>query len=157
MASEKITAIIDSVKELSVLELKELIDAYCEEFGVSAVAAAAPAYADKHPLSFFDAVPVNMQLIASVFQIIGYAYGFSWQLARLAYRYKSDSQLIGDRTAEDKAAGFRTDNDVGFHGSGKVNHLITGLLKRLPIRHQRCYITKQNPFLRKIRNTGNII
>ena len=43
MASEKITAIIDSVKELSVLELKELIDAYCEEFGVSAVAAAAPA------------------------------------------------------------------------------------------------------------------
>ena len=40
MASEKITAIIDSVKELSVLELKELIDAYCEEFGVSAVAAA---------------------------------------------------------------------------------------------------------------------
>ena len=35
MASEKITAIIDSVKELSVLELKELIDTYCEEFGVS--------------------------------------------------------------------------------------------------------------------------
>ena len=45
MASEKITAIIDSVKELSVLELKELIDAYCEEFGVSAVAAAVPAAA----------------------------------------------------------------------------------------------------------------
>lgn len=40
MASEKITAIIDEVKALSVLELKELIDAYCEEFGVSAVAAA---------------------------------------------------------------------------------------------------------------------
>ena len=39
MASEKITAIIESVKGLTVLELKELIDAYCEEFGVSAVAA----------------------------------------------------------------------------------------------------------------------
>ena len=37
MASEKITAIIESVKGLTVLELKELIDAYCEEFGVSAV------------------------------------------------------------------------------------------------------------------------
>ena len=45
MASEKITAIIDSIKELSILELKELIDTYCEEFGVSAVAAAAPAAA----------------------------------------------------------------------------------------------------------------
>ena len=41
MASEKITAIIESVKGLTVLELKELIDTYCEEFGVSAVAAAA--------------------------------------------------------------------------------------------------------------------
>jgi large subunit ribosomal protein L7/L12 len=40
MASEKITAIIESVKGLTVLELKELIDTYCEEFGVSAVAAA---------------------------------------------------------------------------------------------------------------------
>ena len=30
MASEKITAIIDSIKELSILELKELIDTYCE-------------------------------------------------------------------------------------------------------------------------------
>ena len=29
MASEKITKIIDAVKELSVLELKELIDTYC--------------------------------------------------------------------------------------------------------------------------------
>ena len=45
MASEKITAIIDSIKELSILELKDLIDTYCEEFGVSAVAAAAPAAA----------------------------------------------------------------------------------------------------------------
>jgi len=45
MASEKITAIIESVKGLTVLELKELIDTYCAEFGVSAVAAAAPAAA----------------------------------------------------------------------------------------------------------------
>lgn len=44
MASEKITKIIDEVKELSVLELNELVKALEEEFGVSAVAvAAAPA------------------------------------------------------------------------------------------------------------------
>ena len=41
MASEKITAIVEEVKALSVLELKELVDTICEEFGVSAVAAAA--------------------------------------------------------------------------------------------------------------------
>lgn len=41
MASEKITAMIDEIKALSVLELKELVDEICETFGVSAVAAAA--------------------------------------------------------------------------------------------------------------------
>ena len=45
MASEKITAIVESVKTMTVLELKELVDTICEEFGVSAVAAAAPAAA----------------------------------------------------------------------------------------------------------------
>ena len=43
MASEKITAMIDEIKALSVLELKELVDEICETFGVSAVAAAPPA------------------------------------------------------------------------------------------------------------------
>lgn len=43
MSSEKITAMIDEIKALSVLELKELVDEICETFGVSAVAAAAPA------------------------------------------------------------------------------------------------------------------
>ena len=50
MASEKITAIIDEIKALSILELKELIDTCCEEFGVSAVAAAAPAAAAAAPV-----------------------------------------------------------------------------------------------------------
>ena len=49
MASEKITAIIDEIKGLSILELKELIDTYCEEFGVSAVAAAPAAAAGAAP------------------------------------------------------------------------------------------------------------
>lgn len=47
MASEKITKLIDEVKNLTVLELSELVKALEEEFGVSAAApmafAAAPA------------------------------------------------------------------------------------------------------------------
>lgn len=50
MASEKITALIEEVKNLTVLELSELVHALEDEFGVSAaapaaVAAAAPAAA----------------------------------------------------------------------------------------------------------------
>ena len=44
MASEKVTALIDEIKVLSVLELAELVHALEDEFGVSAAAAvAAPA------------------------------------------------------------------------------------------------------------------
>ena len=43
MASEKINALIEEVKGLTVLELSELVHALEEEFGVSAAAMAAPA------------------------------------------------------------------------------------------------------------------
>ena len=45
MASEKVTALIEEVKALSVLELADLVHALEEAFGVSAAAAAAPAAA----------------------------------------------------------------------------------------------------------------
>ena len=81
MASEKITAIIESVKGLTVLELKELIDAYCEEFGVSAVAAAAPAAAGaaaaaEEEKTEFDVILADvgankMQVIKTVKELTG--------------------------------------------------------------------------------------
>jgi large subunit ribosomal protein L7/L12 len=43
MASEKITALIEEIKVLTVIELSELVHALEEEFGVSAAAMAAPA------------------------------------------------------------------------------------------------------------------
>ena len=43
MASEKVTAIIEELKVLTVLELSELVKAVEEEFGVSAAAAVAVA------------------------------------------------------------------------------------------------------------------
>ena len=49
MASEKINALIEEVKALSVLELSELVHALEETFGVSAAAAAAPVAAADAP------------------------------------------------------------------------------------------------------------
>ena len=43
MASEKLTALIEQIKVLTVIELSELVHALEEEFGVSAAAMAAPA------------------------------------------------------------------------------------------------------------------
>ena len=82
MAYEKITKIIDEVKELSVLELNELVKALEEEFGVSAAAvAAAPvagavAGADAEEKSEFDVVlasfgDAKMAVIKAVKDICG--------------------------------------------------------------------------------------
>ena len=81
MASEKITAIIESVKGMTVLELKELIDTICEEFGVSAVAAAAAPAADaaapaEEEKTEFDVIlkevgATKMQVIKVVKEVTG--------------------------------------------------------------------------------------
>ena len=42
MASEKTTKLLDEIKELTILELNDLVKALEEEFGVSAVVAPAP-------------------------------------------------------------------------------------------------------------------
>ena len=58
MASEKVLAFVENVKELTVLELAELVKALEEEFGVSAAApvavAAAPAAAAAEEKTEFD-------------------------------------------------------------------------------------------------------
>ncbi|MCL2842788.1 MAG: 50S ribosomal protein L7/L12 [Oscillospiraceae bacterium] len=62
MASEKVTALIEEVKAMTVLELSELVKALEDEFGVSAAApaavavAAAPAAAAEEEKTEFDVV-----------------------------------------------------------------------------------------------------
>ena len=72
MASEKITAILDEIKGLSILELKELIDTYCEEFGVAA-GAAAPAEEEKTEFDVIlaDVGANKMQVIKTVKELTG--------------------------------------------------------------------------------------
>ena len=81
MASEKITAMIEEVKALSVLELNELVKALEEEFGVSAAAvAAAPAAGGAAPAAAekteFDVVlasfgDAKMAVIKAVKDVMG--------------------------------------------------------------------------------------
>ena len=80
MASEKITALIEEVKGLTVLELSELVHALEEEFGVSAAAMAAPAAGAAAPAAEekteFDVVLVEVgsekiKVIKAVREITG--------------------------------------------------------------------------------------
>ena len=79
--SEKITAMIEEIKGLTVLELSELVHALEEEFGVSAAAMAAPAAGGAAPaaeektefdvvLAGFDAA-AKIKVIKAVREIAG--------------------------------------------------------------------------------------
>ena len=80
MASEKITAIIDEIKSLTILEVADLVKALEEEFGVSAapvaVAAAPGAAAAVEEKTEFDVVLKNfgakkLDVIKAVREITG--------------------------------------------------------------------------------------
>ena len=84
MASEKITALIEEVKALTVLELSELVHALEDEFGVSAAApvavaaAAAPAAEAAAEKTEFDVVLASfgdekIKVIKAVREITGLA------------------------------------------------------------------------------------
>ena len=69
MATEKITALIEEVKGLTVLELSELVHALEEEFGVSAAAMAAPAAAAAAPVeekTEFDVILAGFDAAAKI-------------------------------------------------------------------------------------------
>ena len=70
MASEKVTAMIEEVKALTVLELSELVHALEEEFGVSAAAMAAPAAGGAAPAeeekTEFDVVLAGFDAAAKI-------------------------------------------------------------------------------------------
>ena len=79
--SEKVTAMIEEIKGLTVLELSELVHALEEEFGVSAAAMAAPAAGAAAPaaeektdfdvvLAGFDAA-AKIKVIKAVREITG--------------------------------------------------------------------------------------
>lgn len=82
MASEKITAILESIKGLKILEMNELVKALEEEFGVTAapVAVAAPGAAAAAPAeeekTEFDVIlkevgPKKLEVIKVVREITG--------------------------------------------------------------------------------------
>ena len=70
MASEKINALIEEVKALTVLELNDLVKALEEEFGVSAAAMAAPATGPAGPAvevkTEFDVVLAGFDAAAKI-------------------------------------------------------------------------------------------
>ena len=88
MASEKITALIEEVKALTVLELSELVHALEDEFGVSAAApvavaaAAAPAAEAAAEKTEFDVVLASfgdekIKVIKAVREITGLGLALS--------------------------------------------------------------------------------
>ena len=109
MASEKVTAMIEEVKNLTVLELSELVHALEEEFGVSAAAMAAPAAGGDAPaaaektefdvvLTGFDAAS-KIKVIKVVREITG--LGLAEAKAAVEGTPKTLKEALGKEEAEE--------------------------------------------------------
>ena len=120
MASEKITAILDEIKGLTILELSELVKAVEEEFGVSAApvavagaAGAAPAAAAAEEKTEFDVILANfgdkkLDVIKAVRSITGLGLKEAKDLVEAAPKAIKEgvSKEEADKVAEElKAAG----------------------------------------------------
>ena len=109
MASEKVTAMIEEVKALTVMELSELVHALEEEFGVSAAAMAAPAAGAAAPaaeektefdvvLTGFDAA-AKIKVIKVVREITG--LGLAEAKAAVEGTPKTLKEALGKDEAEE--------------------------------------------------------
>ena len=101
MASEKISALIEEVKGLTVLELSELVHALEEEFGVSAAAMAAPAEEKTEfdvVLAGFDAA-AKIKVIKAVREITG--LGLAEAKAAVEGAPKTLKEAVGKDEAEE--------------------------------------------------------
>ena len=108
--SEKVTAMIEEIKGLTVLELSELVHALEEEFGVSAAAmaapaaAAAPAEAEKTEfdvvLTGFDAA-AKIKVIKAVREITGQG------LAEAKATVEGDPKTLKEAVSKDEAEALK--------------------------------------------------
>ena len=110
MASEKITALIEEVKGLTVLELAELVHALEDEFGVSAAAMAAPAAGAAAPAAEekteFDVVLVEVgaekiKVIKAVREITGLG------LAEAKALVESAPKAVKEAVSKDEAESLK--------------------------------------------------
>ena len=86
--SEKVTAMIEEIKGLTVLELSELVHALEEEFGVSAAAMAAPAAGAAAPAAEekteFDVVLTGFDAAARSSRLSARSPVWAWPRPRLS-------------------------------------------------------------------------
>ena len=137
MASEKVTAMIEEIKALTVLELSELVHALEEEFGVSAAAMAAPAAGAAAPaaeektefdvvLTGFDAA-AKIKVIKVVREITG--LGLAEAKAAVEGTPKTLKEALSKEDAEAMKAKVE---EARRQGGAEVSSLLSYTCEKLP-------------------------
>ena len=136
--SEKVTAMIEEIKGLTVLELSELVHALEEEFGVSAAAMAAPAAGGAAPaaeektefdvvLAGFDAA-AKIKVIKAVREIAGLG------LAEAKAFVESAPKALKEGVSKEDAENFKKQlEEAGAKVEIKYSHPFTRFKK--PVSH----------------------
>ncbi|ADD76195.1 Hypothetical Protein PANA_1028 [Pantoea ananatis LMG 20103] len=111
----------------------------------------------QHHIAWLNSIFVQFQSVGTVFQLVSFAEGFTWQFARLAHRNKAQPQSEGDRCPEQETPRFRA------HHFGDAFIAITLYQQRdgrgigFWVFQQAGDVTEKNTRLRVIRNTFDTV
>src|SRR3546814_14990421 len=78
----------------------------------------------QHARAFVNGVGMNFDRIGSIFKIVFLADGLPRQLALLAHRHETKSELMGNRTTENEATRFDPGPQVERRAAVKLHQLL---------------------------------
>src|SRR4051812_4355619 len=84
-----------------------------------------------------DRVRVQLESVEAVLESVLGAHRPPGQLSRLARSHEPALEPVGERGAEDEAAGLGAQDEVGLPRLGKLGELFDRFLQRLPVGEQR--------------------
>ena len=81
----------------------------------------------QNALTRFDRIGVDFHGVGAIFQIIFLADGFPRQFTFFTHGHKTNTQLVGDCTAKDKATGFDPGDLVDPDASMGLHQFVNGM------------------------------
>src|SRR5437588_1531679 len=92
---------------------------------------------DEHAFARLDRVRLDLEHALAVLQPVPDRHGLAGQLAQLAHRDKAGTEKIGDRAAEDEAAGLDTGDLVDLLVTVRLDQTIDGCVEGCAVAEQR--------------------
>src|SRR5215472_12593100 len=100
---------------------------------------------------------MHFQHTGPIFQVVLHRDHLSGQLPLLAHRHEAGPENVSQRRSEDEAARFDPDDLIDMGALIAIGHRLHGKAQGTGILEQRGDVAEENPRLRIVWNTANVV